>query len=86
MVQKDTKRIYMDKKFMTLSDAMNLLSLSRQTINRFIARGEIPNYKVGKRRLFDRVELIEWVKSHRSGPTIKGQRKPRKAKGKGKQD
>jgi excisionase family DNA binding protein len=55
----------MDKKFITLSEAMNLLSLSRQTINRFIVRGEIPNYKVGKRRLFDPEELVEWVKSHK---------------------
>jgi len=67
----------MDKKFITLSEAMNLLSLSRQTINRFIIRGEIPNYKVGKRRLFDPEELVEWVKSHRDGQ-IKKKEKPKK--------
>lgn len=55
----------MEKKIITFSGAMNPLSLSRQTFNRFIARGEIHNYKVGKRRLFDRDELIEWVKSHK---------------------
>jgi excisionase family DNA binding protein len=73
----------MDKIFITLSNAMNLLSLSRQTINRFIARGEIPNYKVGKRRLFDRDELIEWVKSHRSGPILKGKESPERQRVRG---
>jgi excisionase family DNA binding protein len=67
----------MDKKFITLSDAINLLSLSRQTINRFIVRGEIPNYKVGKRRLFDPEELVEWVKSHRNGQ-MKKRNKPKR--------
>ena len=65
MVQDGSKRIIMDKIFITLAETMKMLSLSRQTINRFIARKEIPNYKVGKRRLFDPEELVEWVKSHR---------------------
>jgi len=55
----------METQFITFPEAIKLLRLSRQTINRFIARGEIPNYKVGKRRLFDQEELIEWVKSHK---------------------
>ncbi len=55
----------MEKKFIKIAEVVELLSLSRPTINRLIARGEIPNYKVGKRRLFDRDELIEWVRSHR---------------------
>ena len=72
----------MDKMFMTFAEAIEFLRLSRQTINRLIARKEIPNYKVGKRRLFDRDELIDWVKSHRNGPVLKEERKPHKAKGK----
>jgi len=55
----------MEHKFITFSEAIELLRLSRQTVNRLIARREIPNYKVGKRRLFDEEELVEWVKSHR---------------------
>ena len=70
MIQYESERIHMDKKFITLAEAIKLLSLSRQTINRFIARKEIPNYKVGKRRLFDPEELIEWVKGHRNGPGV----------------
>jgi len=55
----------MDRRFITLSDAIKLLGLSRMTVNRFIYRGEIPAYKVGKRWLFDKEELIDWVKAHR---------------------
>ncbi|MBU1209000.1 MAG: helix-turn-helix domain-containing protein [Proteobacteria bacterium] len=71
----------MNKKFITFSEAMNLLSLSRQTINRFIARGEIPNYKVGKRRLFDPEELVKWVKSHRNDKPKKAKKAPKKKGG-----
>jgi excisionase family DNA binding protein len=73
----------MEKKFITITDAMELLSLSRPTINRFIYRDEIPNYKVGKRRLFDRDELIEWVKSHRNGPSVSKKKMVTRSKMKG---
>jgi excisionase family DNA binding protein len=56
----------MDKIFLTFKETIDLLRLSRPTIERMIIRGEIPSYKVGKRRLFDRGELIEWVKSHKN--------------------
>jgi excisionase family DNA binding protein len=65
----------MEKKFITIAAVVELLSLSRPTINRLIARGEIPNYKVGKRRLFDRDELIAWVKGHKDGKHTKSIRK-----------
>ncbi len=54
----------MEDKFLTYAEAIQFLKLSRATIDRLIAKKGIPNYKVGKRRLFDRDELIEWVKSH----------------------
>lgn len=69
----------MEKKFITLSEAAGLLSLSKPTINRFIAQKEIPNYKVGKRRLFDPEDLVAWVKSHRDDKP-KGKTKMRKRK------
>jgi excisionase family DNA binding protein len=70
----------MDKKFITLAETMKMLSLSRQTINRFIARKEIPNYKVGKRRLFDPEELVEWVKSHKDDKPKKRAKKEKREK------
>jgi excisionase family DNA binding protein len=68
----------MDKQFLTFKEAIELLRLSRPTIERMIIRGEIPSYKVGKRRLFDRDELIEWVKSHREGESVKKPKRGRK--------
>jgi len=55
----------MTDKFLTYAGAIKFLKLSRTTIDRLIARKAIPNYKAGKRRLFDSEELIEWVDSHR---------------------
>lgn len=66
----------MNDKFLTYAEAIKFLKLSRTTIDRYIARKAIPNYKVGRLRLFDRDELIEWVKSHRNGHV---KRKPKKA-------
>ena len=56
----------MNQKFMTFEETMEFLRLSRPTIDRMIVRGDIPSYKVGRRRLFDRDELIEWVKEHKN--------------------
>jgi excisionase family DNA binding protein len=67
----------MNDKFMTYAEAIKFLKLSRTTIDRYIARKAIPNYKVGRLRLFDRDELIEWVKGHRNDkPKKKGGAKP----------
>jgi excisionase family DNA binding protein len=73
----------MKKRFISYIETAQFLGLSRPTIDRLIARGEIPSYKIGKRRLFDPEELIEWVKSHRNGPaekTIRSIKKPRQRK------
>jgi len=67
----------MDNKYLTFAEAIQFLRLSRQTINRLIARKAIPNYKVGRLRLFDRDELIEWVKSHRADSSKLRKKKPR---------
>ena len=62
----------MKKRFISYTETAQFLGISRPTIDRLIARGEIPSYKIGKRRLFDPEELVEWVKSHRND-------KPRKS-------
>jgi excisionase family DNA binding protein len=62
---KDSKGYNMENKFLTIKETSELLRINISTINRFIKEGKIPSYKVGKRRLFDRDELIEWVKSQK---------------------
>jgi len=58
----------MERRFIGFSDTMKFLSLGRMTINRLIADGDIPAYKVRGKWLFDKEELIDWVKSKRKEP------------------
>ena len=68
----------MKKRFISYTETAQFLGISRPTIDRLIARGEIPSYKIGKRRLFDPEELVEWVKSHRNDKRKKPTRKKAK--------
>jgi excisionase family DNA binding protein len=52
-------------KYLTTEEVCKLLKISIATLNRLIKRNEIPSYKVGHRRLFDRDELVEWVRARR---------------------
>jgi excisionase family DNA binding protein len=54
-----------EDRFLNIKETSQFIKLHISTINRLIEAGEIPSYKVRKRRLFDREELVEWVKSHR---------------------
>jgi excisionase family DNA binding protein len=67
--------IIMEKRFLTPPEAMELLRISRPTLDRMISRGEIPSYRVGKRRVFDSDELIAWVKSNKDDRSIKSIKK-----------
>jgi excisionase family DNA binding protein len=55
----------MEKIFLTTQEAADLIRLKVPTIKRLVAMGRIPSYKVSGRRLFDREELIQWVKSQK---------------------
>ena len=71
-----------EKRFLSPTDAAIFLSLSKPSLDRLVRRKDIPSYKIGGRRLFDREELIEWVKSHRDDSEKKPKPSPsRKRKG-----
>ena len=53
----------MEDIFLTIREASKLTKLSVSRINKLVKEGNIPSLKVGKRRLFDRDELIAWMKS-----------------------
>ena len=59
----------MEKRFFSFQEAAEFLMCSRSFLDRLVASDEIPSYKIGMgrkgRRLFDKEELIEWVKSHK---------------------
>lgn len=70
----------MEDKFLNIKETSQFLKIHISTINRLIETGEIPSYKVRKRRLFDREELVEWVKAHREGRPIKRVRKEKRSR------
>jgi len=54
-----------EDRFLTIKGASRFTKLSIALINRLVKEGNIPSLKVGKRRLFDRDELITWMKSQK---------------------
>ncbi len=71
----------MEDKILTIKEASRFLKLNVSTINKMISEGTIPSYKVGKRRLFDRDDLIQWFKSHRNDKPQKTTVRKSKKKG-----
>ncbi len=57
----------MEKKFINIKELSTVVGLGLGTINKYIKEGAIPSYKVGKRRLFDKDEIVEWIKNHKEG-------------------
>ena len=56
----------MEDIFLTIKEASSLTKLSISHINKLVKEGVIPSLKVGKRRLFDRDDLITWMKSQKA--------------------
>ena len=69
----------MEDRFLNIKETSQFLRLHISTINRLIEAAEIPSYKVRKRRLFDREELVEWVKSHRDRKQISRPKEERRS-------
>jgi len=55
-----------EEKYLTLEQTSKFLKISISTLNRLIRQNRVPSYKVGRRRLFDKDELVEWVRTQRS--------------------
>ena len=56
-----------EKVYLTVKEACELIRTSRVTLHRMIRKGMVPSYKIGGKRLFNRKELIQWVKSQKEG-------------------
>lgn len=48
---------------LTFQEAQELLRVSHQTMYNLIRQG-LPSHKVGRKRMFFREELIQWIKAH----------------------
>jgi excisionase family DNA binding protein len=55
----------MEPKFYTIKEVAQLLRVSELWVRRRMDRGEIPSFKLGRRRLFKREEIDQWIDSQR---------------------
>ncbi len=53
------------KEVLNIHEVCDLTGLSKSTIYKLTMSGSIPHYKQAKHLYFDRVEVIEWLKSNR---------------------
>jgi len=56
----------MEQRFISPKEAAQFLGISRSSVDRLAKKGDMPSYLIGHRRLFDRDELVEWVKAHKN--------------------
>lgn len=49
--------------FYTFQEAQEFLGVSHQTIYKLIKQG-LPSHKIGKKRVFLKEDLIQWIKEH----------------------
>lgn len=57
------------ERYMTVEDLCLYLSVTRETIYRWIKQNKLPALRVGKRWMFQRVEIDNWVKADRGPKT-----------------
>ncbi|MGB0863165.1 MAG: helix-turn-helix domain-containing protein [Saprospiraceae bacterium] len=57
----DSKR----KQGLNVKEASELIGLKTPTIYQYASEGKIPHRRIGRRLIFNRTELIEWVESGR---------------------
>ena len=55
----------MERKFLTVKELSELLGVSDFWIKRRIKTGEIPSYKMGRKRLFSKEEIDQWIDSQK---------------------
>ncbi|MBE9501260.1 MAG: helix-turn-helix domain-containing protein [Chloroflexi bacterium] len=55
---RDVERI-----FLTFQEAQEFLGVSHQTLYKLMKEG-LPSHKIGKKRVFLKEELIQWIKEH----------------------
>ena len=53
--------------YINIKELSRTINMGVGAIYNLIKSGGIPSYKVGGKRLFDKDEIFEWMKSHREG-------------------
>jgi len=52
-----------ERVFLTFQEAQEFLGISHQTLYKLMAEG-LPSHKIGKKRVFFKEDLIQWIKEH----------------------
>jgi excisionase family DNA binding protein len=55
-----------EEKYLTTKETSTFLRISVSTLNRLVRQNKIPFYKVSHRRLFDKHEVVQWVRTQAS--------------------
>ena len=58
---KDAKNV--QRIFMTFQEAQEFLGVSHQTVYKLMNQ-DLPSHKIGKKRVFLKEELVQWIKEH----------------------
>lgn len=62
LIQTSISSFYANEKPLTIDEASDFLNIPKQTLYQFTSTDKIPFTKVGKRLLFLKKDLIEWLK------------------------
>jgi excisionase family DNA binding protein len=62
MARKKSKE-NVDRIFFTFAEAQDFLGVSHQTVYKLMREG-LPSHKIGKKRVFLKDDLVQWIKQH----------------------
>jgi excisionase family DNA binding protein len=54
-----------DKDLLNVTEVATYLGLHRRTVQRYVQEGKLPAYKVGKRYMVRREDLIKFLEEHK---------------------
>jgi len=63
MAQDSERRQQLEPIFLTFQEAQQFLRVSHQTIYNLMKQG-LPSHKIGRKRVFLREELVQWIRDH----------------------
>jgi excisionase family DNA binding protein len=63
MMENNQAKSRSERAYLTFQEAQEYLGVSHQTLYKLINDG-LPSHKVGKKRVFLKEELIQWIKEH----------------------
>jgi excisionase family DNA binding protein len=59
----------MDQKWLTVDDICHYLSVTNETVYRWIDKKNMPGHRVGRRWMFKQDEVDAWVRAGRAAET-----------------